>query len=646
MLAAFVLLLCAGLLLWASYKAADKAVTRVYAPYNAGIRQYNAKYPGEHLRLLSLQDVASPYKANGQMFPKQMRAGHPCGSDCIGQQAIQTAKIGPVPVPWAAGLGLALLVMGIPAAIQAGSANPRRNLINLDRDRVRLKTTADTLPIIQGGWLTGWAKWGLMRRDHLKGGGRRELGNLFVFGAPGRGKSSLLKWWLATSDLLNFIAVDLKGDLWRNTAGHRAQLGPVYRLDLTSTSGDAIDPLATDDEARARAVINAFLPTGTGEKSDYFNTLASEIALMFWRTAKQTGQSPTVMMVRAATLPNDELMRLAADLVQQTPADDQNELLRGLKAAFGQAWDDPGTASAERNSVIQSFKGGFAPLNTPEILTTLATTTFDPAELVENRATLYISAPSTEAPYKIPIEVLLSAIIQSINNYVDTERNNKQGEDIVILADEAGILKIPLFADTLAGGRSRGVSMAAFFQTMGQLDQYHRRGWRGLVDTAHHWTWFSSNDPDVSQFLRDRCGVYDKPNPNRDPEERRRRPYVEVFAIDEVTPGWGENEVMSLLDFDRKYMIFGKVINPYTNRKVRRLMGVPAPKLPDLPDTPVIRLPAPADQQATPKPQQRSSARATPAPAAREEKADQPATPSPDKPGPIPSEIDDDNEAF
>lgn len=575
-----VMLLLAALLLYGSYNSASRAVTNWYAPYNAQLTK-------AHYKPLDITDAFMAHTLpNGQKYPTKP------DSTKLAQLALEGQRVGPIPLQWAAATGFAALVLGGMLGISLRADNPRRNLINLERDRIRLRSNrGDTLPIVSGPL---GAKWGLMRRDNLKAGGRRELGNLFVFGAPGRGKSSMLKWWLTTSDLINFIVVDLKGDLWRTTAGHRATLGHVIRLDLTSMQGDAIDPLATNDEARARAVINAFLPTGTGDKSDYFNTLASEIALMFWRSAKTTQQSPTVMMVRAATLPNDELMALAADLVQQTPEDDQNELLRGLKAAFGQAWDDPNTASAERNSVIQSFKGGFAPLNTPEILSTLATTTFDPAELVDGRATLYISAPSTEAPYKTPIEVLLAAVILGINQHVDISRQNKQGEDIVILADEAGILKIPLFADTLAGGRSRGLSIAAFLQTMGQLDQYHKRGWRGLVDTAHHWVWFSSNDPDVIQFLRHRCGVYDKRNPNRDPEVSKRQSFIEVSALDELSPKWKETEVMSLLDFDRKYMVFGSVVNPYGNRQIKRLMALEAPDLPSLPKLPVIQLPAPA----------------------------------------------------
>ncbi|PIG95929.1 hypothetical protein AMD26_019130 [Deinococcus sp. UR1] len=90
-------------------------------------------------------------------------------------------------------------------------------------------------------------------------------------GAPGRGKSSLLKSWLVRGDDLNFVVFDLKGELWRTTAGHRATVGRVIRFDLTSMAGDAVDPLDTDDRGVAQAIIEIFLPSSTGGKSDYFN---------------------------------------------------------------------------------------------------------------------------------------------------------------------------------------------------------------------------------------------------------------------------------------------------------------------------------------------------------------------------------------
>jgi type IV secretion system protein VirD4 len=78
---------------------------------------------------------------------------------------------------------------------------------------------------------------------------RRELGNMLVCAPPRSGKSIL-----AMSQLLTWphsvVVVDIKGELYRNTAGYRQTLGPVYVIDPEGY-GHQYDPLQgiTDEDA-------------------------------------------------------------------------------------------------------------------------------------------------------------------------------------------------------------------------------------------------------------------------------------------------------------------------------------------------------------------------------------------------------------
>ncbi len=595
-LAALVLLLLAGLLLWASFTAASRAVNAAYAPYNAKLKE--AK-----LDPLTLQDMTRPHTVHGQMYPKQFwrATGKPCGSDCIGQNAAKAAKVGPIPAPWAVTTGGGLLLAGIVAAALGFGPNPRRNLINLEAGRIRLKTTADTLPIIQ----RGGAKWGIMRRDDLKGSGRREMGNGIFIGAPGKGKSSLLMSWLLLSDALNFVVIDLKGDLWKATAGHRATLGPVFRLDLSTLTGHALDPFDTDKRADVVGLFEILLPTDEA-RTAHFNRAAQEIAGAYWGAARAADIPAVPVLVQAATSNTADMLEQARELLEQAPDHRRPELLHAFRGAFGDVWEDADKGSGgERGSVLSSFRAAFAGLQTPEILSTLAARTFDPAELVEGRATLYITAPSTDAPYKAPLEMLLGAVIDKLFAYCD---QHGPGEEIVILADEAGALKVPRFNNILATGRSRNVTLTAFLQDLGQLRQYHPDGWRGITDTIHHWTFWNMKNPQARDFLRDACGVYDKRNPSRDQDEQRRRPFVEVNAFDEVFAGWKEADVISLLDYDRVYVLHGPYVTPYKGPAKARMNQTP-PQLPRLALPP--RLVAPVSQQTPPRPTTAPATRAT-----------------------------------
>src|SRR5437764_12178664 len=77
----------------------------------------------------------------------------------------------------------------------------------------------------------------LLGRTHLGGiyrvqptPRRRELGNMLVCAPPRSGKSVL-----AISQLLTWphsvVVVDIKGELYQNTAGYRARLGKLFELD-------------------------------------------------------------------------------------------------------------------------------------------------------------------------------------------------------------------------------------------------------------------------------------------------------------------------------------------------------------------------------------------------------------------------------
>lgn len=599
-LIALALLLLGCLLVWGSYTSADRAVKATFAPYNAKLKE--AKLPP-----LGVQDLARPRTVHGQMYPKLIwrATGQPCGSDCLARDAVMRAKIGPIPTPWAAGFGGAFLLAGLVAAVLGFGDNPRRNLINLDRAKIRIRTRGDALPIVK----SGGAEWGIMRRPDMKGTGRRQFGNGIFLGAPGKGKSNLLTVWLLLSDALNFIVIDLKGDLWKATAGHRATLGEVYRLDLSSLTGDALDPFESDTKADVVGLFEILLPTDEA-RTAHFNRAAQEIAGAFWGAARTADIPAVPVLVQAATSSTADMLAQARELVDMTPDHRRAEVLNAFRGAFGDVWDDAEKGGGgERGSVLSSFRAAFAGLNTPEIISTLAARTFDPAALVEVRATLYITAPSTEAPYKVPLEMLLGAVIDEIFSYCD---EHGAGEEIVILADEAGALKVPRFNNILATGRSRNVTLTAFLQDLGQLRQYHQDGWRGITDTIHHWSFWNTKNPQAREFLRDVCGVYDEPNRDYDREKGGQR-YITRNAFDELGR-WGEDEVISVLDYDRVYVVKGEAVTPFKGpAKARR--GAAPPQLPRLALPP--RLVAPVSQQTPSTSSAAPSRRPPPAPPVR-----------------------------
>src|SRR3954451_2219937 len=120
---------------------------------------------------------------------------------------------------------------------------------------------------------------------------RRELGNLLVV-APTRGGKGLL----ATSQLLSWkhsvVVNDIKGELFAQTAGYRATLGPVFVIDPAGV-GHRYDPLKgkhSEDALLSSATSLLFKPDeGEGE---IFTQRSTNMLTQLLLGARQADQAP------------------------------------------------------------------------------------------------------------------------------------------------------------------------------------------------------------------------------------------------------------------------------------------------------------------------------------------------------------------
>ena len=63
--------------------------------------------------------------------------------------------------------------------------------------------------------------------------------SVLVLGHPGSGKTAgMTVPSILASDTCSVVVHDLKGELWNQTSGHRASLGPTYRLEWSAMEGD------------------------------------------------------------------------------------------------------------------------------------------------------------------------------------------------------------------------------------------------------------------------------------------------------------------------------------------------------------------------------------------------------------------------
>jgi type IV secretory pathway TraG/TraD family ATPase VirD4 len=130
---------------------------------------------------------------------------------------------------------------------------------------------------------------------------RRELGNVLIEAPTGGGKGLLAVCQLLTWES-SAIVFDIKGDLYKQTAGYRHTLGPVYRFD-TRGFGNTYDPLRgkeSEDELYVIANELMYEPNeGEGKAFTQKGTKMLTIVFLAGREANRPAGRPDAPLMPA-----------------------------------------------------------------------------------------------------------------------------------------------------------------------------------------------------------------------------------------------------------------------------------------------------------------------------------------------------------
>ena len=309
---------------------------------------------------------------------------------------------------------------------------------------------------------------------------RTKLGNMLICGPTGSGKSQHI-----TSQLLTFpgscVVYDIKGELYRLTAGYRAKLGPVYVLDPRGV-GDPYDPFQgrlTESKLYAAAKYLLYEPReGEGRAFAEKGMKMLTIVFLAGREAnRKAGQA------HAALLP---FVGLMADLGLNRAANTIYTISPSLARRFLDEEYNPDKDYTDNKYLANSWESVTArlyPLLTQEVLRMLAGASFTGRDLMrsEKPSTVYLRLPEADLLALSPITrlVLDSLIHELIATY---DQAADAGEEdacrpVLFLIDEAGrTASLASLPDHLTTVRSRGISLIVAIQTLSQLNAlYHDR---------------------------------------------------------------------------------------------------------------------------------------------------------------------------
>jgi type IV secretion system protein VirD4 len=301
---------------------------------------------------------------------------------------------------------------------------------------------------------------------------RRELGNCLVV-APTRGGKGLL----AVSQLLAWrhsaLVLDIKGDLYQQTAGYRATLGKVFVIDPRGY-GHRYDPLEgkTDEDDLYTLAKHLLYEPHEGD-GKHFTERGTKILTLLWLAALKLNQRTREGEYRLLPFTRhmaDLGLNSAAPIIHAISPTIARRLLDGVY--------NPETDYDERkflSSSWESFTARLYPLLTEKIVRCFAGSDFTSRDIIasDTPVTVYLCVPESMLLAKAPLlRLILESIIDGMLETFDAS-GGENCRPVLLLLDEAGtvgIPSLPRFAATAAG---RNISVWAAIQDFSQLDDHY-----------------------------------------------------------------------------------------------------------------------------------------------------------------------------
>lgn len=326
---------------------------------------------------------------------------------------------------------------------------------------------------------------------------RRELGNLLVVAPTRMGKGLL-----ATSQLLTWphscMVNDIKGELFRDTAGYRSTLGKVYVIDPTGV-GHRFDPtLGKHTDLELKSIAKSLLFKADEGEGEIFTQRAIRMLTPLFHAARLEN-IPLLQYI--AQLINEPLPEVATRLNSLSPnlatrfldgkleeTDFQNRFLLS-------AW---GTLTARLDALL-----------TDSVVRCFTTSDFTPQELMcgEKPITVYFRWSESDLLVLSPvIRLLWTSLIEGLTKTYDSQ-NGANCKPVLLLLDEAGRTAIPHLSDHASTVVGRRIYLWVAIQDLAQLDAaYGKARARTLRNNMESQIYYRPSDQETADFLEHALG--------------------------------------------------------------------------------------------------------------------------------------------
>ena len=448
----------------------------------------------------------------------------------------------------------------------------------------------------------------LLGRTHLggiyrvKGTQRRpELGNMLVCAPPRSGKSTL-----AISQLLSWphsaVIVDIKGELYQNTAGYRATLGPVFVID-TEGYGHRYDPLAgIRSEGKLFGAAKNLLYEPKEAEGRSFTEWGILMEVLKWQACLELNRT---MGTDHRLLP---FTRALSKLGINTAAKALNAISPHIAQELLDGEYEEGLDYRDNKFFANSWQGSRArmyPLLTEDVVRCFQGSDFTGKDIIagDRPVSVYLRIPEEELEAKAS---LMRLVLESLAKDMYTTHDKRKGQGchpVLMILDEAGTVgfpSLPHYSSTCAG---RNISLWVALQDLSQLDGlYGVHKARTIRNNLSAKVFFRPEDYMTAKSISETLGYmsgYSHSQTTREGEvssEGRSETAIAVLTI---------RELMELAD--RKVIFFVRNLKPGQGDSIaywdfpllEQRRSIPAPPVNELPPVADIVFPT-SPQDGTP----------------------------------------------
>jgi type IV secretion system protein VirD4 len=321
----------------------------------------------------------------------------------------------------------------------------------------------------------------------------------------GKGVSCIVPYLLACPE--SCVVIDPKGENYRLSANARRRMGhKVIRLDPFGVCGpdsDTFNPLLAIDRESFTAIdecrdLAEALVLRTGQEKDPHWNDAAEIwiaAMIAMVVAFAEGDDKNLQSCRAL-LTSPDKMQAAIKMMCES-----EDIWEGMLSRLGHQLTH--FKDKELASTLTSTNRFMRFLDTIAIFESTRKSSFDPADLLTGKMTVYLILPPEHLRAQSP---LLRLWIGSMLRAVVKGGLQEKIKVHFILDESASLGHMAALDDAVDKYRGYGVRLQFYYQSLGQLKKCWPDGQDQTLLSNTHQVFFGVNDPATADFVSTRLG--------------------------------------------------------------------------------------------------------------------------------------------